>query len=75
MTGPTSLWPSQPVLQAVKSGEYGSGYTYDERVALIASKVADRNLTEFFTRWGMTLSDGVKDILGAYTAETAPSGT
>ena len=52
-----------------KSGEYGSGYTYDERVALIASKVADRNLTEFFTRWGMTLSDGVKDILGGYTAE------
>lgn len=52
-----------------KSGEY-SGYTTDERVALIASKVADRDLTEFFTRWGVTLSDGVKDILDDYQPET-----
>ena len=52
-----------------KSGEYGSGYSYDERVALIASKVAKKDLTEFFTRWGMTLSDGVKDILDDYPAE------
>lgn len=52
-----------------KSGEY-SGYTTDERVALIASKVADRDLTEFFTRWGMTLSDGVKSILDDYQKET-----
>ena len=54
--------------KAWKSGEY-SGYSYDERVALIASKVADRNLTEFFTRWGMTLSDAVQDILDDYPAE------
>ena len=54
--------------KAWKSGEY-SGYSYDERVVLIASKVAHRNLTEFFTRWGMTLSDGVKDILDDYPAE------
>lgn len=52
-----------------KANEYGS-YSYDDRVALIASKVADRNLTEFFTRWGMTLSDGAKAILDDYTAET-----
>ena len=52
-----------------KSGAY-SGYTTDERVALIASKVADRDLTEFFTRWGMTLSDGVKDMLNDYQKET-----
>ena len=52
-----------------KSGEY-SGYTTDERVALIASKVADRDLTEFFTRWGVTLSDGVKDMLDDYQKET-----
>lgn len=52
-----------------KSGQY-SGYTYDERVALIASQVADRNLTEFFTRWGMTLSDEVKGILDDYQAES-----
>ena len=54
--------------KAWKSGAY-SGYSYDERVALIASQVAHRNLTEFFTRWGMTLSDGVKDILNDYPAE------
>lgn len=52
-----------------KSGAY-SGYTTDERVALIASQVADRNLTEFFTRWGVTLSDGVKDMLDDYQPET-----
>lgn len=52
-----------------KSGEY-SGYTTDERVALIASQVADRDLTEFFTRWGVTLSDGVKSILDDYQKET-----
>ena len=52
-----------------KSGAY-SGYTTDERVALIASQVADRDLTEFFTRWGVTLSDGVKSILDDYQKET-----
>ena len=52
-----------------KSGAY-SGYTYDERVALIASQAADRNLTEFFTRWGMTLSDEVKDMLDDYQTES-----
>lgn len=51
-----------------KANEYGS-YSYDDRVALIASKVADRNLTEFFTRWGMTLSDDAKSILSGYTTE------
>ncbi len=52
-----------------KANEY-SGYTYDERVALIASKVADRDLTEFFTRWGMTLGDSAKAILDDYAPET-----
>ena len=51
-----------------KSGTY-SGYTYNERVALIASQVAHRDLTEFFTRWGMTLSSQVKDILDDYPTE------
>ena len=52
-----------------KSGEY-SGYSYDERVALIASKVAQKDLTEFFTRWGMELSANVKAILSGYADET-----
>ena len=52
-----------------KAGEYGD-YTYDERVALIASEVAERDLKQFFTRWGMVLSDEVKDILGSYREES-----
>ena len=55
--------------KAWKANEY-SGYTYDERVALIASKVADRDLTEFFTRWGMTLGADTKAILDDYQKET-----
>ena len=51
-----------------KSGAY-SGYGYDERFALIAAQVADRDLTEFFTRWGMELSPSVKATLAAYPAE------
>ena len=47
-----------------------SGYTYDERVALIASQVAQKDLTEFFTRWGMTLGESAKAILDDYAAET-----
>lgn len=54
--------------QLWKAGEY-SGYSYDERVALIASEVAQRDLTQFFTRWGMVLSDEVKEILGSYRQE------
>ena len=51
-----------------KSGKY-DGYSYDERVALTASEAARHNLADFFTRWGMALSDGVKNILAAYPAE------
>ena len=51
-----------------KSNAY-DGYGYDERFALIAAQVADKDLTEFFTRWGMTLSPAVKAILDDYPAE------
>ncbi len=51
-----------------KSGSYNvSG---DEKFALIASKIANKNLTEFFTSWGMVLSDGTKAELAKYPAET-----
>ncbi len=53
-----------------KNKEYGS-YTYDERVVLIASKIVNRDLTEFFTRWGLVLSDGVKQALASYPAKEA----
>ncbi len=55
--------------KAWKAGEYKDGFTYDERVALIASKTANRNLTEFFTRWGMTLGGEAKTIMEALPAE------
>ena len=61
-----------------KSGVYKE-YSYDDRVALIASAVAKRDLTdfftltasavagtdlsEFFTRWGMRLSDEASKII------------
>ncbi len=45
-----------------KSGAY-SGNSYDDRFALVASEVAGRNLTDFFTAWGMRLSDSTKETL------------
>lgn len=44
--------------------------TSDERFALIASKTADKNLTDFFTSWGMSLSDTTKAQLKKYPEET-----
>ena len=56
--------------KAWKAGTYFGGETnYQDRVARTASAVANRNLTEFFTRWGMTLSDGTKAALAKYPAE------
>ena len=52
-----------------KSGEFSS-YSYDDRVALIASSVAERNLSEFFTRWGMTLGDEAAREMAKWEPET-----
>ena len=54
---------------AWKAGKH-SGYTYDERVALIASETAGRDLTQFFTRWGLILGDGAKAAMAKLPAET-----
>ena len=51
-----------------KNGDYSSK-SYDDRVALIASEVAGYNLTEFFTRWGMELSETTKAEIGKRTKE------
>ncbi len=57
--------------KAWKAGTYFGGETnYQDRVARTASAVANRNLTEFFTRWGMTLSDGTKAELAKLPEET-----
>ncbi|MBD5161952.1 MAG: hypothetical protein HDT14_08090 [Oscillibacter sp.] len=56
---------------AWKAGTYFNGAsTYDDKVALTASAVAGRDLTEFFTRWGMTLSAETKTRLSAYARES-----
>ncbi len=56
--------------KAWKAGTYFGGETgYQDRVARTASAVAGRNLTEFFTRWGMTLSEGTEKALAKYPAE------
>lgn len=54
--------------RAWKAGEY-SDYTYDERVALIASKVAGRDLNRFFTRWGMELGSSAQGIISSQYPE------
>ena len=56
--------------KAWKAGRYFDGAaSYADRMALTASAAAGRNLEEFFTRWGMVLSDGAKAILRAYPDE------
>ena len=56
---------------AWKAGTYFTGSdSYDDKVALTASGVAGRDLTAFFTHWGMTLSDSTKSRLAAYPAES-----
>ena len=57
--------------KAWKAGTYTSGAaSYDDRFALTAAAVANADLTEFFTRWGMTLSAETKTKLATYPAES-----
>ena len=52
-----------------KSGKYKDA-PYDDRVALTAAETAGKNLAEFFTRWGMSLSDETVETLKEYKKET-----
>lgn len=52
-----------------KAGGMNSAYSYDEKVAVTASKTADRNLTEFFTRWGAQLGAEAKAEMAALPTE------
>ena len=59
--------------KAWKAGTYTqgmNGLSYDEKVALTAAGTANRDLSEFFTRWGMQLSKPVADKLAAYPKES-----
>lgn len=51
-----------------KAGEH-SGASKDDRIALIASEITGKNLTEFFTRWGMELSESTLSKLKTYGTE------
>ncbi len=56
--------------KAWKAGTYFQGATtYDEKVALTAAGVAERDLTEFFTRWGFVLGDSARRQLSNYPKE------
>ncbi len=57
--------------KAWKAGTYTKdmGSSYDDKVALTAAGVAGKDLTEFFTRWGMALSPQTKDQLASYDKE------
>ncbi len=58
--------------KAWKAGTYTQGFaelSYDDKMALTAAGTAQRDLTEFFTRWGMVLSEEVKAKLATYPAE------
>ena len=56
--------------KAWKTGAcFGGASSYQDRVALTASAVANRNLNDFFTRWGMTLSDSTQEANRRYPDE------
>ena len=53
------------------AGTYTAGASsYDDKVALTAAGVVGKDLTEFFTRWGMVLSESTKTKLATYVEET-----
>ncbi|MDE7218968.1 MAG: M60 family metallopeptidase [Oscillospiraceae bacterium] len=56
--------------KAWKAGTYFNGASsYQDKVALTAAAIADRDLTEFFTRWGMVLSDSTRAVLASKPKE------
>lgn len=57
--------------KAWKAGTYTQGAaSYDDKVALTAAGVSGKDLTEFFTRWGMSLSPSTLDTLKTYGKES-----
>lgn len=54
-----------------KQYKYGgsSEFSGDNRFAVIVSRLVERDLTDFFTAWGYTLSDSAKAAMSVYPAE------
>ena len=64
------MWFYNRFFQDWKAGTYTAGaQSYDDKVALTAAGVVKKDLTEFFERWGMSLSDPTKDKLKSYKEE------
>lgn len=55
--------------KAYRAGK-GQGFTGDEKFAVVASEIAGKNLTEFFTRWGIALSDEAKTQMSSWETES-----
>ncbi len=47
----------------------GNGFSGDDKFAVVASNVAGKNLTEFFTQWGIRLSDSAKAVIASLPSE------
>ena len=61
------MWFYNRFFQDWKAGTYTAGaQSYDDKVALTAAGVVQKDLTEFFERWGMSLSAETKNKLKIY---------
>ena len=61
------MWFYNQFFQDWKAGTYTAGaQSYDDKVALTAAGVVQKDLTEFFQRWGMSLSAETKNKLKTY---------
>lgn len=61
------MWFYNQFFQDWKAGTYTAGaQSYDDKVALTAAGVVQKDLTEFFERWGMSLSAETKNKLKTY---------
>jgi hypothetical protein len=64
------MWFYNQFFQDWKKGTYTAGaQSYDDKVALTAAGVVQKDLTEFFERWGMSLSAAAREKLKAYEKE------
>ena len=66
------MWFYNEFFKDWKAGTYTKDFTglsYDDKVALTASGVVQKDLTEFFERWGMSLSAETKNKLKTYGKE------
>ncbi|MCI9027332.1 MAG: hypothetical protein HFF47_04735, partial [Lawsonibacter sp.] len=64
------MWFYNQFFQDWKAGTYTAGaQSYDDKVALTAAGVVQKDLTEFFERWGMSLGDAAKEKLKTYGKE------